>query len=85
MPYMTSLNTEPEARLCPACNGDNRCAVAQGRNADDCWCQSASFQPQQVAAYRGLQRCLCENCGTVLPDTGAVEFNPASNKDSHGQ
>ena len=55
---MTSTNTSAAARLCPRCQQDNRCAIALGQEASQCWCHSTRFNPQRVAEYRGLDRCL---------------------------
>ena len=85
---MTSTNTSAAARLCPRCQQNNRCAIALGQEASQCWCHSARFNTQRVAEYRGLDRCLCENCGTELVDVDTTQQPPSApttQKDSHGQ
>ncbi|MBB3047132.1 hypothetical protein FHR99_001368 [Litorivivens lipolytica] len=84
---MAPLNTTADARLCPRCKEENRCAIALGQDANQCWCHGASFNPERVAEYRGLNRCLCERCGTELNSSNPVQHisQTSHRKDSHGQ
>lgn len=36
-------NTLP--KICPLCQGENRCAVIQGKSIDNCWCAAQPFPP----------------------------------------
>ncbi len=62
-------NTTPTDRLCPLCNGDNDCAMANGRPPESCWCQGVELNPDSLAAIpedaRG-RRCICAKCGTEV-------------------
>jgi hypothetical protein len=53
------------AARCPLCEGDNRCAIAAGQPAENCWCQSVeiSATARMQAASSAGKRCLCPACG----------------------
>ncbi|WP_370693291.1 cysteine-rich CWC family protein [Oceanobacter sp. 4_MG-2023] len=55
---------EPSPRLCPLCARDNECAVANQRDAAQCWCMTATFPPQLLEQNRDSagQRCICVQC-----------------------
>ncbi|MAL95901.1 MAG: hypothetical protein CME40_12570 [Haliea sp.] len=57
---------------CPACAGDNQCAVARGLPGDQCWCQGVRPAPGALAALTpdAAGRCLCRAClsGEEKPD-----------------
>lgn len=36
-------NTLPQ--ICPLCQGENLCAVIQGKSIDSCWCAAQPFPP----------------------------------------
>jgi len=69
-----STPAAPWAQTCPLCGQDNRCAVAQGLPAPQCWCMQARIDPAALEALapqeRG-QRCLCAACGR--PTAGAAQ------------
>ncbi|WP_202593382.1 cysteine-rich CWC family protein [Ferriphaselus sp. R-1] len=50
---------------CPLCGGDNRCAMAQGESAAECWCQRVTIPADVLAQVperlRG-QACVCAGC-----------------------
>ncbi|MEG0920684.1 MAG: cysteine-rich CWC family protein [Comamonas sp.] len=64
-------NTSAAAQQCPLCGQNNRCAVAQGLPAEQCWCMTASIDRDALAripaADRGL-RCICPGCGQATDD-----------------
>ena len=64
-------NTSAAAQQCPLCGQNNRCAVAQGLPAEQCWCMTASLDRSALdripPAERGL-RCICPACGQATVD-----------------
>ncbi|WP_372783129.1 cysteine-rich CWC family protein [Litorivivens sp.] len=62
---MTSRDSNYKAQTCPACGGDNRCAVAQNLPPASCWCFSVAFNKETVARFQGKEQCLCQRCGTA--------------------
>jgi len=56
--------------ICPLCGGDNQCALAAGKPAQSCWCQTVTISAQARAkvAESDAQRCLCAACGAPLPE-----------------
>ncbi len=59
---------------CPLCGGPNQCAVAQGKQAQLCWCMSTPMSLLALAVLpeqeRG-QRCICPNCAQGLNNAGS--------------
>ncbi|WCM93569.1 cysteine-rich CWC family protein [Acidovorax sp. NCPPB 2350] len=54
-----------DTQRCPVCGRANRCAMAAGEPARDCWCMAADVPPAALArvpeALRDLA-CLCPAC-----------------------
>jgi Cysteine-rich CWC len=53
------------AATCPLCGSDNQCAIAAGRPASACWCQTVTIDTKAMekAADTASERCLCPACG----------------------
>ncbi|WP_221799826.1 cysteine-rich CWC family protein [Oceanobacter mangrovi] len=49
---------------CPVCQKTNECAVANQREASECWCMSRGFPPElkQQLELIDPERCLCDAC-----------------------
>ena len=62
--------TRPE-QCCPLCGGENACAIAAGKPATQCWCQSVNisdFALQKIPAESVGKRCLCYTCSQLTVD-----------------
>ena len=66
-------------KRCPLCGGPNGCAVAEGRSADECWCQAPKI-PQallkEVAVELRDKTCVCHSC--VIAYSQSRELNEGS-------
>ena len=57
---------------CPLCGGDNACAIAAGKPADTCWCQTVTLSPEALSAIPEPsigKHCICANCGRVSTES----------------
>lgn len=65
---------------CPLCGAGNRCVVAQGGAAADCWCMQASISTAALARIPESLRdraCLCPRCAVGANTHDVVqEFEP---------
>jgi hypothetical protein len=63
------------APTCPLCGGANGCAVARtGRFDEPCWCTSATFAPELIAALPVAavgEACICARCAGACPPSPA--------------
>jgi hypothetical protein len=53
-------------KTCPLCGGHNQCAMTAGQPAGTCWCATATFSAEALAAVPPDsmgKRCLCAGCG----------------------
>ena len=54
-----------DAKHCPLCHQPNLCAVANDKNAEDCWCRYTPISPELIARARRQTReryCICQAC-----------------------
>ncbi|MGB8330389.1 MAG: cysteine-rich CWC family protein [Polyangiales bacterium] len=59
-----------DPRKCPLCGMSNECAVAEGQDADSCWCMTATMSAVALAAIpREAQGkvCICAKCASGSP------------------
>lgn len=49
---------------CPLCQQSNACAVLEGGDIADCWCNSVSFPPKSSLDTTDLtaSACICRDC-----------------------
>jgi len=54
--------------ICPLCGEHNDCAMAAGREAEQCWCWSAQLDAAALARIPAPsvgKHCICATCGGV--------------------
>lgn len=55
---------------CPLCGRDNDCAIAAGRDAESCWCMTATISPTTLGSIPAEARgkvCICARCASGAP------------------
>jgi hypothetical protein len=51
--------------LCPVCGADNQCAMADDKQASQCWCMGVTIAEEALAQIPAKARdtqCLCAAC-----------------------
>ena len=70
VPLLGGAEQEPEStNKCPLCGGDNQCAMAEGKPASDCWCQSVTIASEvltRIPESQYGQTCICAGCNSRL-------------------
>ena len=62
---MTERTDSNDATQCPLCGKPNECAVAAGRDAESCWCVTATMSPSALASIPAKAQgkvCICARC-----------------------
>ncbi|WP_189417457.1 cysteine-rich CWC family protein [Cellvibrio zantedeschiae] len=55
-------------QLCPLCNKPNGCALANDKEASQCWCMSVKINAEALAKLKTPQKnfaCICQQCASV--------------------
>ncbi|MBV7314248.1 cysteine-rich CWC family protein [Shewanella sp. NIFS-20-20] len=51
---------------CPRCGVDNQCAISQGADIQQCWCQRQPFPTKPPLSPLPDNACLCQACADDL-------------------
>jgi len=65
---MTQSINKPD--ICPLCQRQNACAVIEGKELKDCWCNHTTFPPKEVVKGEApeLKACICQSCIAKLKE-----------------
>lgn len=65
---MTQSINKPD--ICPLCQRQNACAVIEGKELKDCWCNHTTFPSKKVVEEEALELkgCICEKCIAKLKE-----------------
>jgi len=65
---MTQSINKPD--ICPLCQRQNVCAVIEGKDLKDCWCNHTTFPPKNVVEEGALEQkaCICQSCIAKLKE-----------------
>lgn len=68
---MSSKEVNPPVNpgLCPLCQQDNNCAVAQQEPASTCWCHKVIITQQaleRIPAAASMRSCICIRCARAF-------------------
>lgn len=54
-----------DKRICPICGKENNCAIANGKNPEECWCMNVSFPKEvfeNIPDDKKDKSCVCLDC-----------------------